>query len=69
MSSHNPILPHLLPLRDAAQAYGLALSTLRRHIREGHGPVITRIGRRQFVTPDDLSLWIAAHRQEGGRHE
>lgn len=53
-----------LTVDEAAALLGLSPVSLRSAIAAGHGPPITLIGRRIFISRTDLRLWLKASRQE-----
>ena len=54
----------LLGVDEAAALLGFSPASLRSAIAAGHGPPVTRIGRRIYIARTDLHLWLKANRQE-----
>lgn len=48
----------LLTRVEAAERVRICPRTLRRLISENRGPIVTKIGRKQFVRPEHLVAWI-----------
>lgn len=48
----------LLTRGEAAQKARISLVTFGKLIRADRGPVVTRIGRKQFVRPEHLLNWL-----------
>lgn len=44
---------------------GISIRTLEILNAQGRGPVITKIGRRVLVHPDDAEAWLRSLRQTG----
>ena len=49
---------------DAARYVGIAPSTLEKLRVNGGGAIYIRIGRVVLYDPDDLDVWLAAHRRK-----
>ena len=56
--------PILLSVNDAAELLGIAPSSVRNLCANGHGPPITRLGRRVYIARADLDSWVDAQRQD-----
>ena len=52
-----PNLPHLVPLRDVANAIGLSTRTLRRRVEDGSLPAV-RIKNRLYVKPEEVRAFV-----------
>lgn len=53
-----------LRTRDAAAYTSLAKSTLEKLRMSGEGCPFIRIGRAVLYDPDDLDIWMKAHRRK-----
>jgi|GEM_PF-5828522 len=60
--AHTARRSRLLHLREVAEYLGLCHDTVHRMCREGRLPYV-KIGNRIRVEPEELSKWIAQHRQ------
>ncbi len=55
----NPMLPRLLPLKDAASYLGLTVWGIRERIWSGQLPVVTFPGgRKQYIDTEDIEKFI-----------
>ena len=55
----NPMLPRLLPLRQAAEYLGLTVWGMRERIWAGQLPVVTFPGgRKQYIDTEDIEKFI-----------
>jgi len=52
----------LLDKDQVAARARITACTLSRHIANGKGPAVTRIGRRVLFTPADVAAWIEGQR-------
>lgn len=60
----NPMLPRLLPLKDAAQWLGLTVWSLRERIWSGQIPVVQFPGgRKMYVDVQDLEAFIQKNKR------
>jgi len=60
----SPMLPRLLPLKDAAQWLGLTLWGLRERIWSGQIPVVQFPGgRKQYIDTQDLETFIQRNKR------
>ena len=56
---HNPMLPRLLPLKQAADYMGLTVWAMRERIWAGQIPVVQFPGgRKQFIDTRDIEAFI-----------
>ena len=55
----NPMLPRLLPLKEAASYLGLTVWGIRERIWSGQLPVVTFPGgRKQYIDTEDIEKFI-----------
>nr|BDD44330.1 hypothetical protein 7 [Desulfobacterales bacterium] len=60
----NPMLPRLLPLREAASYLGLSLWAVRERIWSGQLPVVQfPSGRKQYIDREDLDKFIEKNKR------
>ncbi len=60
----SPMLPRLLPLKDAASYLGLTVWGIRERIWAGQLPVVTfPNGRKQYIDTQDLETFIQGNKR------
>jgi len=57
------LIPHRLPVEEAARYLGLSVSTLNKLRVFGGGPVFLKLGRRVAYDVADLDLWLETKRR------
>jgi hypothetical protein len=55
--------PNLMSIPDVAYAVDKSIETIRRFVRQGTGPAITRIGKTPYVTRGDFEAWLRSNRR------
>ena len=51
-------VPHCMSIGQAAKRLGVSVSLVRRLVRQGVGPTMTRVGGRWMVREDHLLAWL-----------
>lgn len=67
MSLASGQMKRLLSVKEAANYLGIAQWTLRGWVSRKRVPVV-KLGRRTLFDPQDLSEWIARHKQPARPH-